>query len=140
MTEKKLSSKGPGADPGGSRPAVLRSLAAFLPLSVVLACSSSSVEIGKPLAIELTVDRSIGVAAADTFTFRYEATGQNLLGVVLAFGDGQADSVAAQGATSAGAIRSHVYEFPGTYAAYARAIESFGEAMADTVVVEVQSP
>jgi hypothetical protein len=135
-----LSCRKSGSDAWGRRCAVLRRVAGFLPLSLCLACSSSSVEIGNPLTIELTVDRSTGVAGTDSFTFRYEATGKDLMGVVLAFGDGQADSLAARGATSAGATRTHVYDIPGSYAAFARAIESFGETLADTVLVEVQSP
>ncbi len=105
-----------------------------------LACSGGSVEVGNPLTISLTVDRTVGTAAVDTFTFQYQATGTNLLGVVLEFGDGQADSLAGQGASSAGARRKHVYAEEGTYRAVARAEEAFGDEVSDTVLVEVRLP
>ena len=102
------------------------------------ACSESSADIGEPLSITLTVDRNTGSAAVDTFTFEYDATGTELLGIVLDFGDGQVDSVAALGASRAGATRPHVYQTAGTFEAFARALEAFGSVLADTVVLQVQ--
>ena len=104
------------------------------------ACSSTSTDVGGPLSIMLTVDRTSGRAGVDAFSFHYEATGTDLLGVVLEFGDGQVDSLAAFGAARAGATREHVYASPGTYLASARVQEAFGALRADTVQVEVQSP
>jgi hypothetical protein len=101
-------------------------------------CTSTSTDSGEPLSITLTVDRTAGSAAVDTFTFQYSATGSELLGIVLDFGDGQVDSVAALGASRAGATRPHVYQTAGTFEAFARALEAFGSVLADTVVVEVQ--
>jgi len=109
-------------------------------LAAAAGCSSASTDVGEPLSITLSVDRSSGAAAVDVFSFHYEATGTDLLGIVLEFGDGQADSLAAQGAARASATRSHVYETPGTYSASAWAHEALGATKADTVVVEVRSP
>ncbi len=109
-------------------------------LAVVTACSSSSTDAGGPLSITLTVDKTTGVAAVDTFSFHYEATGTDILGVVLEFGDGQADSLSALGAARAGATRTHVYGSAGVFSASARVLEAFGAVRADTVVVEIQSP
>jgi hypothetical protein len=103
-------------------------------------CSSTSTDFGQPLSITLTADRDVAVAGADTVTFRYDAAGTDLVGIVLDFGDGQADSLSAQGATTAGATREHVYADPGTFFAVAEVIEAFGESLADTVVIEVQNP
>ncbi len=86
------------------------------------------------------MDKASGIAGVDGFTFRYDAAGRDLLGVVLNFGDGQADSLSTQGSTKAGATRSHIYELPGTYFAFARVLESFGAVLADTVMVEVRAP
>ena len=74
------------------------------------------------------------------YRFHYEVTGTDLLGITLDFGDGQVDSLSAQGASRAGATRIHVYESAGTFSAHARAHEAFGAVRADTVVVEVRSP
>ena len=105
-----------------------------------LGCSDTSIGGGNPLSITLTVDPAVGAAAADTFTFQYEATGTDLLGVVLHFGDGQVDSLSALGAVTASATRLHTYEDPGTYSAIASAVEAVGGTLADTVSVEVQLP
>ena len=104
----------------------------------VLSCSDSTADFGEPLSITLTVDRSSGTAGVDLFTFRYDASGSQLLGVVLEFGDGQADSVAGQGGSTARATRTHLYEIPGTYSANARVVEALGATLADTVVVQIQ--
>jgi hypothetical protein len=109
-------------------------------LTVALGCSSSSTDAGEPLSITLTVDRTTGLAAVDTFSFHYEATGTDILGVVLDFGDGQADSLSALGAARAGATRNHVYGSAGVFSASARVLEAFGDLLADTVVVEIESP
>jgi hypothetical protein len=103
-------------------------------------CSSTSTDFGQPLSITLTADRDVAVAGVDTVTFRYDAAGTDLVGIVLDFGDGQVDSLSAQGATTAGATREHVYADPGTFFAVAEVLEAFGGSLADTVVIEVQSP
>ena len=102
-----------------------------------MGCSSSSTDVGEPLSITLTVDRTTGLAAVDTFSFHYEATGTDILGVVLEFGDGQEDSLSALGAARAGATRNHVYGSAGVFSASARVLEALGALRADTVVVEV---
>jgi hypothetical protein len=89
-------------------------------------CSSSSADFGGPLSITLTVDRTSGRATVDEFAFHYEASGTELLGVVLDFGDGQVDSLSAQGASRAGAIRIHVYELAGMFSATAREVPTQG--------------
>ena len=109
-------------------------------LAVASGCSSSSTDVGEPLSITLTVDRTTGLAAVDTFSFHYEATGTDILGVVLDFGDGQADSLSALGAARAGATRNHVYGSAVVFSASARVLEAFGDLLADTVVVEIESP
>jgi hypothetical protein len=111
---------------------------AAMSLLGALGCSDTTVDIGNPLSISLTVDRTSGVAGVDTFTFQYSARGTGLLGVVLEFGDGQADSLATLGASEAGATRKHVYAEPGSYAASARAEEALGARRADTLMVQVQ--
>lgn len=116
---------------------------AALAVSVVMAasaCARTSTDVGEPLSITLTVDRTSGRAGLDTFSFHYEVAGTDLLGVVLDFGDGQVDSLAAMGAARAAATREHVYASPGTYSASAKAQEAFGNAKADTVTVVVQAP
>jgi hypothetical protein len=102
------------------------------------ACTDTSAGVGEPLTLRLTVDRTAGLAAVDTFTFQYEATGTDLLGVTLEFGDGQVDSLSTLGASSAAATRSHVYAAAGRYSAIARVIEALSSTLSDTVVVEVQ--
>lgn len=109
-------------------------------LAVGMGCSSTSTDVGGVLSMTLTVDRTTGLAAVDTFSFHYEATGTELLGIVLDFGDGQVDSLSALGATRAGATRTHVYGSAGVFSASARVLDVLGVLRADTVVVEVQSP
>ena len=109
-------------------------------LTAAIGCSDSSTDIGESLSIVLTVDPSSGQAGADIFSFHYEATGTELLGIVLDFGDGDIDSLSAQGASSAAATRNHVYESVGVYSASALAFEALGASAADTVLVDVRSP
>jgi hypothetical protein len=115
-------------------------LLCVLLLSATGGCSSTSTDFGQPLSITLTADRDVAVAGVDTVTFRYDAAGTDLVGIVLNFGDGQVDSLSAQGATTAGATREHLYSDPGTFFAVAEVLEAFGGSLADTVVIEVRSP
>ena len=126
------------SNPESRRTGFLR-LFCFLSLGAAFACSPAGTETGEPLSVELTVDRTSGEVGVDAFTFHLDATGRNLSSVVLEFGDGEGDSLAASGSTSAGMTRSHVYEAPGSYSAVARAVETSGEVLADTIVVTVQN-
>lgn len=80
------------------------------------ACSESLVEGGHPHTAELTVDRT-SAAVGDSIVFTVEGSGQLLAGLAIEFGDGEADTLAAEGAVIGALTRKHAYEEAGTYQA-----------------------
>lgn len=102
----------------------------------LLACSEVTFEEGLPLSITLSADKT-SAQVEEEISFTFEAQGRALVGVTLAYGDGQVDSVFAAGAQRAGALRTHAYEEPGNFVVIARAIETFGEEATDELAVEI---
>lgn len=87
--------------------------AAVLAVALV-ACSEITFEGGGPATLTLTSDRA-SVGAGDQVTFSYDARGSILIGVIVAYGDGQADSVDLAGAQSASGRVFHAYQSAGSY-------------------------
>ncbi len=105
---------------------------------LLAACSDSLVEGGRPLTVSISADKSVA-AVGDSIVYRVEATGNNLVGLVVDFGDGVADSTSASGAVSAGVVRSHIYAEAGDYWAKATAVDVQGVTveLSDSVAVQI---
>ncbi len=103
----------------------------------VAACSDSIVEGGLPLTVSITADRTVA-EVGDSVVYSAEATGTNLVGLALDFGDGAVDSTAASGAVRAGITRAHAYGAAGTYVAKATAVDVQGLVVEITDSVSVQ--
>ncbi len=105
-------------------------------LALALACRSSTVSGGGDLAITITATPTS--AAVDTpIEFQFAAAGPSLSGIVLAYGDGASDSIAALGATTAGGRRTHTYTAPGTFQVVATVIASNTDRRSDSISVEI---
>ncbi len=107
--------------------------AAALAVAGTAACSSSSLEIGSELSLEL--DAPASVPLADSLVIQYDARGRSLLGLVVEYGDGTADSVAFVGSQSAGGRLAHKYSESGEYRVTGRVQDGVeGTTMADVTV------
>ncbi len=106
-------------------------------VGVLAACSDSLVEGGRPLTVSISADKTLA-GVGDSVTYTADATGNNLVGLVVDFGDGTADSTAASGAVTAGVVRSHAYGEAGTYVAKATAVDIQGVVVEQSDSVSVQ--
>ena len=89
-------------------------LAALALVGTLGACSSTTTDTGNPHTVELTADRT-AAQVGDSIEFNLQGTGQLLAGMALTYGDGTGDTLAAEGAISAGMRRKHAYSESGTY-------------------------
>ena len=105
-------------------------------LALAVACSSSSVSGLRELAISITATPT--TAAVNTpVQFRYDAMGAQLSGIVVAYGDGVADSVATFGASTAGGQLTHTYSAPGMFQVEATVIAGNGNRASNSTSVEI---
>jgi hypothetical protein len=95
------------------------------------------VSVGGPLSLSLSVDQA-EVSEGTAHVFRVEARGQQLLGLILDYGDGQVDSVATAGAQSATHVEVHQFGAPGTYRVRARVEDLRGLSASDSLDVRVR--
>ncbi len=95
------------------------------------------VSLGGPLRLTLTVDQPT-VDLGRSHVFRLEAQGQQLLGLILEYGDGHSDSIPTAGAQTASHAQAHIFEEPGTYLVRARAEDGSGQVARDSVTVTVR--
>lgn len=93
------------------RKTILATVAACLVGSV--ACDTG-VEPPRALTLSLEVDRTEATLGQE-FEFTYSAEGQNLVGLVIDFGDGVRDSIPLFGAQTADGFRDHGYLSPGSF-------------------------
>jgi hypothetical protein len=77
-------------------------------------CQKGFVEMGKPLTIRVSVDRTEGQVGQE-LTFVVEATGTQLQQVSIQFGDGGGESLSATGADTAAMMLTHTYGGAGTF-------------------------
>ena len=105
-------------------------------MAMAVACSSSLVTGPQDLAITITATPT-SAAVNTPIEFRYDAAGPALSGIVLAYGDGAADSIATLGATTAGGRRTHTYTAPGTFQVIATVIASNADRRSDSISVEI---
>lgn len=90
-----------------------------------------------PVSLVVTLEASRSTATrGDTVTFTVNAAGNNLVGVVMDFGDQTGDLYATGGALTARVTFKHVYQATGTYAVSAIVTDAIaGEKEATTAVV-----
>jgi plastocyanin len=90
----------------------------LLPVGLILitclgACRQTT---APPLSLQVTLESShLTAAAGDTITFTVHATGNNLVGVVMDFGDSGSDQFAMGGALTARVTFKHAFETTGTF-------------------------
>lgn len=108
---------------------------AGLALVAAAACGDATDE-GRRTLVSLSTEPATAVVA-EPITFRYSAEGENLVGVVVDYGDGARDSIPAFGAQTAAGVTTHAYEMPGIFQATAEAVEFSGRTARDSVGVEI---
>ena len=86
---------------------------AALAAGALWGCSDSLVEVGGELT--LTLDGPTSAPLSDSVAVNYAVRGRSLLGLVLTYDDGVADTVFFSGSQSAGGVLTHRYEEAGTY-------------------------
>jgi plastocyanin len=90
----------------------------LLPVGFALiACLSACRQSTAPLVpLQVTLESShLTVLAGDTVSFTVHATGNNLVGVVMDFGDSGSDQYAMGGALTARVTFKHAFEATGTF-------------------------
>ena len=100
----------------------------------VAACWSGD-DLGTPLAIELAGpdEGSVG----EELSVRYEVNGRQLVGIIVVWGDGVADSVPARGArTASGSVR-HTYTESGRFTVTGTAEDVVEGVVEDRVEIDI---
>ena len=102
-------------------------------------CQGGFVEFGKPLGIQVTVDRAES-SVGQELTFQVEATGTQLDQVSIQFGDGEGESLSAMGADTATMQVTHAYLQAGTFQVTATALQITGESVSHRIEVRILDP
>ncbi len=115
-------------------------LAALLGIGALASEGCSGVtDSGTPLTLQMTPDRT-AAAPGQSVGFQVEATGLALAGLIVAYGDGAADTVPTSGASRAKATFSHAFQQEGSYLVHAAAYDAFrADSATDEVTIDVQS-
>lgn len=116
-----------------------RTILACAVVLIAAACTSVSVDPARELTVGLSTDRS-EAAPLEEIGISIEATGTQLFGVIVRFGDSQVDSVAVPGASNMTANLRHAYESPGVYTVTATAEERSGRSISDSLEILIRSP
>jgi hypothetical protein len=90
-----------------------RSLLCIIFATTIVACRQTT-EPPTQLAMSLQANTTV-VTRGDTVTFTVNATGNNLFGVVIDFGDATGDQYATGGALTARVTFKHAYDATGTF-------------------------
>lgn len=96
-------------------------------------------EVWRPTAVDLSSDRTTA-PVGEPVDFRYQAQGQSLAGLVIDYGDGSRDSIAALGAQTAAGTVTHAFELAGAFDVTAALLDFSGETAGDTVAVVITAP
>ena len=107
--------------------------------AVVLLAAAGCQEVadeGRPTALVLSSDRATA-AVAEPIDFRYEGQGRSLAGLIVEYGDGSADSVAAHGAQTASGTLTHAFPEAGGFEVTAALLDFAGDTARDTVAVVI---
>ena len=118
-----------------SRRATIWVLAVIVSLAV--GCLDNSITGVRPLTLTLTVEPATA-AVGDSITFRFTATGTDLLAIRMDYGDGETGSVPALSAGAVGltGFLKHAYAEAATYVATGTATDNTG-ALSREVTVQI---
>lgn len=100
----------------------------------VAACWSDD-DLGTPLAIELAGPDEGRVG--EELSVRYEVNGRQLVGIIVAWGDGVADSVPARGAQTASGSVHHTYTDSGRFTVTGTAEDVVEGVVEDRVEIDI---
>jgi hypothetical protein len=118
-------------------PAAFIASMSVLAVLLVSACSSYTSEVpDRPLTVDLTAPRTTA-GVGDTILFRVDATGKRLLGLIINYGDGRADSISTQNAQTATANIPYAYTAKGMFTVVATVIELTGESVNDDLAMTI---
>ena len=101
----------------------------------IWSCASTEVGIGSP--IDLQINATSPVAVGDSLQLEYQATGRQLLGMVILWGDAEFDSVFMNAAQSAAGTAGHVYADTGSYTVTARLLDAVEGSDEKSVTVRI---
>ena len=105
-------------------------------LVVSAACGSSSI-LEHVFSIRITA-ATTAAAVGDEVDFTFEATGGLLVGVIVAYGDGVADSVDTSGGVNSISGRfAHAFQTEGIFLVEAIAVDAQAGRLTDTVSVNI---
>lgn len=113
-----------------------RSIGLMAVLAAALACGRSALE---PQELSLTLEADpTEVTVGQEVTFVMDVRGTRLLGLRMAYGDGEQsfDYLGIAGARSARWTNVHAYDEPGTYVAVAR-VDEVSDTLSRTVTITV---
>lgn len=121
----------------------MRSLTLTLSLSLSLlflaGCGDFSQTI-RQTALTLTADRTT-TPTGQTVSFRYDAQGRSLAGLIVDFGDGsRPDSLSLGGAVTATGTRTHTFTQAGSFIVTGRLEEFFLPSVETEIPITVTSP
>ena len=102
--------------------------------TVAIACRQS---VEPPTQISVSIQANTAVATrGDTVTFTVNATGNNLFGVIIDYGDSATDQYATGGALTARVTFKHVYSAAGSFTVRATVTDAIaGERDVTTLIV-----
>jgi hypothetical protein len=117
----------------------MRYLILTLALSFLTGCGDFSQTI-RETALTLTPDRT-NTPTGQLVSFRYDAQGRSLAGLVIDFGDGSPpDSLGLQGAVTATGTRTHTFTQAGSFIVTGRLEEYFLPPVEREIPITVTSP
>jgi hypothetical protein len=102
----------------------------------LVACTDLDIQDPGPLMITLTATPT-STTAGSSVTFQFHASGTELSGIALFYGDGVVDSIPTYLARTADGNRAHLYETPGSYIARVTVIDTRFDQAEDTVTVQI---
>ena len=118
-----------------------RAMSVFAPIlvagSLLASCLDDSITGTRPISFSLTADL-VTVTVGNEVTFSYNATGTQMQGVILDYGDGVVDSVDVTGGNviEAGGVLMHTFTVPGAFLVRGR-VETVAEVRRDSLTIQV---
>ncbi len=102
---------------------------------VAASCLDNSITGVRPLTLTLTAEPATTLVG-DSITFRYTATGTDLLVIQMDYGDGETGSIPAlsSGAVNMSGYVAHAYSAAGTYVATGTAVDQTGSVTQEVTV------
>lgn len=113
----------------------LLTLALLAAVGATAACIDDSVTGTRALGVTISASPT-SVPVGDTVQFDVTGQGTNVVAIIVAFGDGAADTLTYPAAVEVIDITKHAYDAPGSYEAVGTVLASNGQ-LSDEVVVTV---